>query len=858
MNLKENAASAADRTLRAGGEATLKAGGNNEENQNTNGSEMLTAAAANEAADMLSNAVRSAVSGSDRRNRQMYESNAEAANRYLVNGADTSGAASESNGQSVSHDHARRVQHQIQQNRSSSYESQIYGGRSGTMTDTESHGPAKVSSGDENFTLSAGSGADNFTLSPDDSGREHLSSRTGKDYFRLSGKSSDGERLTAGSDEHFSFNHEPKDGDGERGLPESGRRNRRTRLASASPKNPTGGGALDFGDKRSTESKISDTYQSKLKDSRRKALQKKLQQEYRVKTKMSISEGVSLMTEQTAVSKIYDTGRFTGAEAAGRFGKKTLHFADNLADDRNGLGIQNAWVDAAYKVVSTGAKVYSLSQTARYWKRNRDERTIARLIKQEDKIAMNNIRFTYNSQLKMARDSELWRNSSMYEKHLQKKAIKRKYMKNAIKEYQEAKKKGAAAKKTYTTGLSLIDQAKQEVHTIAVSIRKFLSSKAGRIMLIILLVLGLLFALFGAVAGIVMMIFGGNEEIRNQTAVTSVGFPQEVLQWQEFVKERCEANNDSSSDVDLTLFVNAILATIEQESGGVSSSCGGDLMQCKASGLWNDAAMPSDWTTEQKSIDVGIRYFYQGLKTWNVTAADDTDGLQMVAQGYNYGFAFLTWAKENSYTKWTLDISSAYSKKQAESLGWSSYGHKEYGEEWLAKYMAGGSAGSGEVVVESGSGGVAKTAQNQIGISEEPAGSNKVVFNTDYYGQEVSGDSYPWCCVFVWWCFNKSGNAAAFYNGGKTASCDAVYNWAQSDGLFISGSEAQYGDLVLFGSNEHIEIVISNNGDGSYTTIGGNTSSDTAGSQSNGGCVALKTRYTTGGFPITSFIRPEY
>ena len=95
------------------------------------------------------------------------------------------------------------------------------------------------------------------------------------------------------------------------------------------------------------------------------------------------------------------------------------------------------------------------------------------------------------------------------------------------------------------------------------------------------------------------------------------------------------------SGVDLTLFVNAILTTIQQESGGVSESCGGDLMQCAACGLWDDAAMPSEWTTEQKSIDVGIRYFYSGLKSFPVTDPEDYDGLQMVAQGYNYGFAFL-------------------------------------------------------------------------------------------------------------------------------------------------------------------------------------------------------------------------
>lgn len=281
-------------------------------------------------------------------------------------------------------------------------------------------------------------------------------------------------------------------------------------------------------------------------------------------------------------------------------------------------------------------------------------------------------------------------------------------------------------------------------------------------------------------------------------------------------------------------------------------------MQCKESGLWDDAAMPSDWTTEQKSIDIGIRVFYAHMKTWGVDGADDYDNLQIVAQAYNYGGGFLGFMKRKNAKKWTLALSTEYSNAMAQQSGWSSYGHKEYGEEWLAKYQSGGSVGGGAVVQAKGPTGVMQTAQNQIGITENPPGSNNVVFNTDYYGQEVSGDAYSWCCVFVWWLFNKSGNGAAFYDGEKVARCGLVYNWAQNNGLFINSSEAKYGDIVLFGDNEHIEVVVSNNGDGTFTTIGGNTSGDGAGSQSNGGCVALKTRYTTGGFPITSFIRPKY
>lgn len=44
-------------------------------------------------------------------------------------------------------------------------------------------------------------------------------------------------------------------------------------------------------------------------------------------------------------------------------------------------------------------------------------------------------------------------------------------------------------------------------------------------------------------------------------------------------------------------------------------------------------------------------------------------------------------------------------------------------------------------------------AAGQVGVKESPAGSNKVKYNTWFYGQAVSGSAYPWCAVFVCWCF---------------------------------------------------------------------------------------------------------
>lgn len=617
----------------------------------------------------------------------------------------------------------------------------------------------------------------------------------------------------------------------------------------------TGDGHAKFSRKKGTVGDKTSVPEAKLHDNSKK-LQKKLRAQYEIKTKAAGGVKTDLRVEQTATSKLRDGKKFAGTGAAVSFGRSALRMTNRMADDPGGSGAQGAWIDAAGKAESAVSKVYSVSQTAKSYRTAKKQEEITKLLKKEDKLVKKGLRNQYHSALKIQKQGALWQQSNFYDRYLQKKAIKRKYMKNAMKEYQNAKKAAGTAKVTYTTGFNVFDKAKQGAGKLWEAVKSLFSSSIGKIAIVGTVILALIMAIIGAAGPLFLMSFGGDSEFSSGGS-SGGGFPAEVLAWRQIVTERCEANNDTSSGIDLNDYVNAILAIIWQESGGVSSSCDGDIMQCKESGMWIDANMPTEWGTEEKSIDVGVRCFYEAMKLQGVTGADDYDGLQMAAQAYNYGFGFLYWAQDKGYTKWDSSMSSEYSEKMKSELGVSSYGHKTYGSEWLTKYQSGGMGGSGAIVEETGSGGVIKTAQNQIGITEDPVGSNNVIFNTEYYGKEVSGDDYPWCCVFVWWCFNKSGNGAAFYDGDKVAGCGAVYSWAQRNRLFITGSEATYGDIVLFGSNEHIEIVVSNNGDGTYTTIGGNTSASD-GSQSNGGCVALKTRYTTGSFPITSFIRPQY
>ena len=69
---------------------------------------------------------------------------------------------------------------------------------------------------------------------------------------------------------------------------------------------------------------------------------------------------------------------------------------------------------------------------------------------------------------------------------------------------------------------------------------------------------------------------------------------------------------------------------------------------------------------------------------------------------------------------------------------------------------------------------IMEKALSYVGTKESPANSNDVIFNTHYYGREVSGSGYAWCCAFVWDIFRMCNASNLFYNGKKTAYCPSV------------------------------------------------------------------------------------
>lgn len=152
---------------------------------------------------------------------------------------------------------------------------------------------------------------------------------------------------------------------------------------------------------------------------------------------------------------------------------------------------------------------------------------------------------------------------------------------------------------------------------------------------------------------------------------------------------------------------------------------------------------------------------------------------------------------------------------------------------------------------------IIKTAMKYVGTEADPPGN--VIFNTHYYGGKVKGKQFAWCVVFIWDIFRMSGASKLFFNGKKTAACQYLMAYAQKKEKVIPKNKGQLGDVVLFNfsggtSPQHVGFILKRNEDGSYLTVEGNTSAG-AGSQDNGGCVAIKTRKQS---QIVFIYRPKY
>lgn len=82
-------------------------------------------------------------------------------------------------------------------------------------------------------------------------------------------------------------------------------------------------------------------------------------------------------------------------------------------------------------------------------------------------------------------------------------------------------------------------------------------------------------------------------------------------------------------------------------------------------------------------------------------------------------------------------------------------------------------------------------ALSQVGVEEEPHGSNWGVKVKEYLACVGIQTPAPWCMAFVVWCLNRAGDRTH----PNTASCSFMLNWCKERGKVVKSP--QPGDIFL-------------------------------------------------------------
>jgi hypothetical protein len=133
-----------------------------------------------------------------------------------------------------------------------------------------------------------------------------------------------------------------------------------------------------------------------------------------------------------------------------------------------------------------------------------------------------------------------------------------------------------------------------------------------------------------------------------------------------------------------------------------------------------------------------------------------------------------------------------------------------------------GNAGTGQAI--------AAIATAELGVAEQPPGSNDAPRIAEYRTATAGSGVGPWCAYFTSWVAQQAGVPVG-PNGQGIGYVPTVKQWAESEGRYIpaGGGAPQVGDLVVFdrggdGVLDHIGVVTGVRPDGGIDTVEGNSS----------------------------------
>lgn len=149
---------------------------------------------------------------------------------------------------------------------------------------------------------------------------------------------------------------------------------------------------------------------------------------------------------------------------------------------------------------------------------------------------------------------------------------------------------------------------------------------------------------------------------------------------------------------------------------------------------------------------------------------------------------------------------------------------------------------------------IAAIATAELGVAEQPPGSNDAPRIAQYRTATAGSGVGPWCAYFTSWVAQQAGVPVG-PSGQGIGYVPTVKAWAEQTGRYIpAGSGApQVGDLVVFdrggdGVLDHIGVVTGASPDGSIQTVEGNSSNKVSGrSYGPGGYAGLVRLASPGG-----------
>lgn len=146
---------------------------------------------------------------------------------------------------------------------------------------------------------------------------------------------------------------------------------------------------------------------------------------------------------------------------------------------------------------------------------------------------------------------------------------------------------------------------------------------------------------------------------------------------------------------------------------------------------------------------------------------------------------------------------------------------------------------------------VMEIAASQIGVMEDPPGSNRGPQVEKYLASAGCSPGDPWCASFLYWCFSEAAKSLGIKNPMvRTGSC--IYLWENTTGRKISGTQCTDNPSLVrpgfifimdHGSGKGHTGIVRSVEDGYFNSIEGNT--NIAGSREGLAVAGLKRKINT-------------